>query len=116
MFYLLLSLRPSVHPSLGFTGLGYVFSVRAANWCACIQTSLKSAGMLIHWQPWACGTSESAGAALNSFCRIENILARHALKKYTQPLYYFCPSNFPISNFQYLFYRYFRTSEPLRYY
>ena len=95
--FLLLSLCPFVHPSLCFTGLGYIFSVRASNWYVCIQINLKSSGMLIHWQSGTRGTYEYAAAALNSPCHINSRLGRHALKKHTQSLYwfYFRPSVHP---------------------
>jgi hypothetical protein len=66
--------------------------------------------MLIHWQSGTRGTYMYAGAALYTDCRIHSMLGRHALKKHTQPLWF--SSNFPISNFQYLFYLcfYFRPS------
>ena len=101
--FLLPSLQPSVHPSLGLTGLGYIFSARAANWYACMQTNLKSTGKLIHWQTGICGTCVYAGAVLNRLCRIHTVFARRILKKHTQPLYGSCPSNFRISNFRCLF-------------
>jgi len=73
-------------PSLGLTGLGYIFSARAANWYACNQRSLKSAGRLIHWQSEARVAYEYAVAALYSPCRKYTMLARRILKKHTQPL------------------------------
>lgn len=69
------------------TGVGCIFSVRAANRYSCRHTNLKSTGMLIHWQPGIRGTYGFAAAALNGPCRIYTVLTRRALKKHTQVLF-----------------------------
>ncbi len=88
------SLRASGHRP--YRAWVYFFSTRRKLVCL-YPIKFAISTVLIHWQSLSLGTYMYAGVALHSPCRLHTMLTRHALKKHTQPLWFY--SNFRISNF-----------------